>query len=580
MEIQVGFAIPSGEEVKIPISHLVVCGVTALSGKTTTLEALITRSGKKSVVFTTKIGEKQFSGAKEITPFFREKSDYEAVKSLIESYSREKIFLERGTLMQLCQGSKSLQDIKDSVDNTLTNSKLRSIEKEIYVRLQHYLENLIPQIKNSHLSKTLSIIPGVNVMNLEKFSPEVQSLIIQSVLDEVLANHKDTIVVLPEAWKFVPQKYNNPCKRSAESFIRQGATNGNYLWIDSQEMASVDKGILKQVSTWVLGYQSERNEVKHTLDQIPLPAKAKPSPDAIMTLKRGQFFLTSTDGMKLVYVWPSWLTFEQARKVAKGETNIIPKEDVDFLLNRSHPFREPLDGDQNSHSQYSELFTERVTRPEPEIPSPKFVEIEVGSRMGKSYAASNDIQRILQKEEDAGRMTVFSVPKGEVNLPVSNSMRISYLETKVTSLHNELFNKIEELEMKIRSGMSPVYMVSPLEKIQKSFQEEAKNHVLSSVNILDDDQKRILLFIETQGKGCSLTMILDKLLHLSATSGGTRDKYSKKIKEMEGLIRKDKNNVIYPNLKEYIREYCGVHGITEQEMQQVYDHVLAGAIVR
>jgi hypothetical protein len=143
---------------------------------------------------------------------------------------------------------------------------------------------------------------------------------------------KDTIIVIPEAWKFIPQKYNNPCKRAVESFIRQGATNNNFIFVDSQDMAGVDKTPLKQISTWILGYQSEINEVKHTLDEISLPNKSKPKPEDIMTLRIGHFFLSSYDGVKKVYVQPSWLDDEKAKLIAKGELDINTIEKPESLV--------------------------------------------------------------------------------------------------------------------------------------------------------------------------------------------------------------------------------------------------------
>ena len=187
-EIKLGYEIPSGREVTVPLSHIIVCGVTQLSGKTTTLEALLKRSEKKSIVFKTKIGERSFTEGQETAPFFKDRSDYEFVRSLIEAYAKEKLHLEKGTLMELCKGSASLTDIKIKVDNVITNPKTRGLQREIFTRLQHYLDSLIPQVKYANLSSTLNLHNGINIMNLERFSEEVQSLIIQSCLDEVLKN--------------------------------------------------------------------------------------------------------------------------------------------------------------------------------------------------------------------------------------------------------------------------------------------------------------------------------------------------------------------------------------------------------
>src|SRR5439155_528159 len=136
-----------------------------LSGKSTTLEALMQRSGRQAIVFKTKPGEKSFANGTEVFPFFRDRSDYEFVKSLIEAYAKEKLFLEKGTLMQLCKGAISLVDIKARVDEKLSG-KLRGLQEEIYTRLQHYLENLIPQIQRGNFTNVLTIHPGINIMNL------------------------------------------------------------------------------------------------------------------------------------------------------------------------------------------------------------------------------------------------------------------------------------------------------------------------------------------------------------------------------------------------------------------------------
>ena len=321
-KIKLGYKLGSGEEVSINPSHLIVTGITQLSGKTTTLEALITRSNLKAIVFKTKIGEKSFSSGNVVTPFFRDRSDYEFVRSLIEAYAKEKMNIEKGTLMNLCKGSKNLVEIKKRIDDAIAAGKLRGINAEIHTRLQHYLENLIPQIQYANLSSTLNIGEGINIMNLERFEEEAQSLIIQAVADEVLKNRDNTIIVIPEAWKFLPQRYNNPCKRVVESFIRQGATNKNFIWIDSQDMAGVDKIPLKQISTWILGYQSERNEVKHTLDQISLPKASKPKEEDIMNLEVGHFILSSRDEVVKVYVQPSWMKDEDAKLIATGEKDM------------------------------------------------------------------------------------------------------------------------------------------------------------------------------------------------------------------------------------------------------------------
>jgi hypothetical protein len=104
--------------------------------------------------------------------------------------------------------------------------------------------------------------------------------------------------------------------------IRQGAAIGDYLWFDSQDLAGVDKALLKQVDDWILGRQREINEVEHTLAQLPIPKKQRPKPEEIMQLEVGHFFACFGDQMRKVYVQPIWLSEDNAKAIALGERSV------------------------------------------------------------------------------------------------------------------------------------------------------------------------------------------------------------------------------------------------------------------
>jgi len=167
--------------------------------------------------------------------------------------------------------------------------------------------------------------------------------VIASTLEAVYDTMRDTVVVIPEAWKFVPEGRGDPVKRAADRFIRQGAAIGLYLWFDSQDIAGMDKGVLKNVDTWILGRQKEVNEVEHTLAQVPLPRSRKPAPEEIMRLTRGTFYAVYSESVTKVYVWPVWITPELAVEIARGERPVSeamrlrdmtrPKVEVDDVTN-------------------------------------------------------------------------------------------------------------------------------------------------------------------------------------------------------------------------------------------------------
>jgi len=555
--IKIGYEIGTGKEVRINPSHLIVTGITQLSGKTTTLEALIKRSGLKAVIFKTKIGEKSFTEGTQVAPFFRDRSDYEFVKSLIEAYAKEKLFLEKGTLMRLCKGSVSLIDIKKRVDEELASGKLKGLKEEIHTRLQHYLENLIPQIQYANLSKTLDIREGINIMNLERFSEEAQSLIIQAVADEVLKTMKGAILVIPEAWKFIPQKYNNPCKRTVESFIRQGATNNNFIWIDSQDMAGVDKIPLKQISTWILGYQSERNEVKHTLDQIALPKKSKPKEEEIMNLKTGHFIISSYEGVVRVYVQPSWLSDEDAIKIAKGELNVDDVEVPDNLTPYSRPTQSIEQGKVEIRFDDSKIRKDLV-----ELRQDFFNKIQ-------------ELQNFEQKL--AEQVYTLKSQKHDVN----EDELISKILQKIPTFNNTSLDKesiIKEVLLRVpKSVGNVVYEVAPLEKIKKQFLQEAKDRIINEISKLTEREKKILLFIETQNKGVNVTQVLDKALHLSTTGGENRKQITTAFNSFNNMqiARYDKSHGnCYAGLRDRITALLSEHGASEQDIEKVYNHIL------
>jgi len=571
-QILLGYEIKTGKKVDVPLTHLVVTGITQESGKTTTLEALIKRSGIKAVVFKTKIGEKGFSEGTVIPPYFKERFDWEYVLDLLQSLRKEQMKFEKGWIIRLCKKADSLlslsQNIKlilasDEQAKELFGKKLRDIDRNVLSILDAYLDKILPELQVSRFSNILELHDGVNIMDLERYTDEVASLIIKSVLDSVLKEFKNTIVVIPEAWKFIPQDSGNPCKGSVTSFIRQGATNGNYVWIDSQDITNTDKAPLKQISTWVLGYQSEINEIKRTLDQISLPKRKKPKPEDISQLPIGHFYATYKDFTKKVYVQPIWLDKKTAIKIAKGKLDVEKVKRPDKLV----PFK-------------IEAVPEKIEK----LPRPSMIDLEKIKNVEKKVIElrTDTFDKFSQTQQMISNLSseilkMKSMPKQEINTDEIVSLVLQKVPMQQTMPVNveEIVNKVLARVPKL--GMTASYEVAPLEKIRKDFLETTKTKILADIGTLDEEQKKILKFVETQGKGCNQSMILTKCLFLSATSGGTRSRISGKCREMANLeiMRMDKNAVCYPNLKDRIKSLLGTHQASDQEIDQVYNHILA-----
>src|SRR5436190_23885550 len=98
--LHLGFEVGSGNEVEIPLKHMAITGQTQEAGKTTALEALISRSGLRAVTFITKRGESSFVDAHRIDPYFREQADWQFVASILEASRSEQLKFERAWIIR------------------------------------------------------------------------------------------------------------------------------------------------------------------------------------------------------------------------------------------------------------------------------------------------------------------------------------------------------------------------------------------------------------------------------------------------------------------------------------------------
>ncbi|MGH9649855.1 MAG: hypothetical protein ACRD3I_05235 [Terriglobales bacterium] len=319
MTVLLGFEVGTGKPVEIPTRHMAITGQTQEAGKTTALEALIARSELRAITFITTRGEGSFTGAHRIPPYFREQADWQFVASILEASRGEKLKFERAWIIRASKGASTLAGVQRNVKKAMETAK--GMSADVYLTLDAYLEAVVPQIGAVRWAPDIRLSPGVNAMDLTALNVEMQHLVIRSALDWVLNRESNTVVVVPEAWKFIPQGRGTPVKLAAESLIRQGAGLKNYLWLDSQDIAGIEKIILKSVPVWILGVQREANEIKRTLDNIPAGI-SKPSKADIATLELGQFYACWGRHAIKVYVQPAWMDGHTASLVARGERAI------------------------------------------------------------------------------------------------------------------------------------------------------------------------------------------------------------------------------------------------------------------
>ncbi|MEM2367364.1 MAG: hypothetical protein QXQ50_03915 [Candidatus Bathyarchaeia archaeon] len=317
-KVLLGFEVGTGQPVYMPIHHLAVFGITQLSGKTTALEAIITRSGLRAVAFITKRGESGFTKFRLIPPFYRVRVDWQFVEGLVNVALGEKVKYEPGmrwAIIRVSRGAKNLREVKDKAEEMLAEAR-RDFHRQVFEKLVTYLDAVVPELERWQFSSSLELADGVNVMDLSAMQPETQQIIIASTIEYIFQNMDHVVVVIPEAWETLPEHKMTPVKWIVERFIRKGAAVGNYVFLDSQDIGGISKVPLRQCDNWLLGRMREAHEVERILKQL---LGRKVPYEEIQTLPLGHFYAVFRNEVRKVYVLPAGVPEEVGRDVALGK---------------------------------------------------------------------------------------------------------------------------------------------------------------------------------------------------------------------------------------------------------------------
>jgi len=333
-DILLGFEIGTGYPVNIPLHHLAIFGMTQLSGKTTTLEALITRSGLKAIAFITKRGEAGFTKYHMVVPYYKPRADWQFVEGLVNVALGEKVKYEPGmrwAIMKVCEGTRNLREVQRTAEK-MTKEAKKDFLRSVFEKLAAYLKIVVPELEKWMFSDKLELTEGVNVMDLSNMRLETQHLVIASTIEYIFQNLDHVVVIVPEAWETLPQTRMTPVKWVAQQFIRKGAAIGNYMFLDSQDIGGIDKTPLRQCDNWLMGRMKEAHEVERILKQL-LGMKVKA--EEIQTLPLGHFYAVVGNQVKKVYVLPSGVPEEVGVEVATGV--ISPESIRDEYLKKEAP---------------------------------------------------------------------------------------------------------------------------------------------------------------------------------------------------------------------------------------------------
>lgn len=626
--IHLGFELGTGAPVSVPLHHAIVSGVTGLSGKTTAIAAMLSRlpDNYRSLVFSTKRGEILFDGAHQVQPFYRATVDWEYVSGVLEAARKERLKFERSWIIKASRGARSLRDVYQNIVAALESDKpLRGLDESVWTVLRAYFEKVLPELESQPWAASLDLAQGVNVMRLEHLSEEVQGLVIAASLEEAHKSLSNVVLVIPEAWLYVPQQRGSPVKWAAQHIIRQGRARGVYLWLDSQDVTGISKDVLKSVNLWILGRQREINEVKRTLDQLPTTQKPKPSD--VMTLGLGHFFVGAEDWLKLVYIQPQWLDRYWASRVAKGQAkaaDMVPSEVIPDSSALRHG--EIPDSPKNKETvQYSPpaVFDEEedpmvITDLRVQLANAEIQRDEAQRKLEVAeyhYQAGDSSLIALAKERDA-LLGENQVLERKLAIESLSGLRAREAEQATAKALEEALHAISKLEGQLdnfmlvrdalraflsvdnpaptsiagptapvdldiladkvaaRLGTARVLQVTPLESLKHEFRQEAVDRLVQQAQALDERPRQAILWLLSVGRPAKHMEICKRLSFPEA--GASFAKFGTGIK---AAVKAGFLTLEQDGLRATIWEKVGAelepYGASGPNIEATYGHLLA-----
>lgn len=335
--IHLGYAIPEPNKVYVREGHTLVCGITGNSGKTVCIEGLISRwpdntdRKKKVISFITK-QENIFENFRRIRPYINTKPNPDFLAQVVENMLMKKKRPQISTkinltLAELCHGAETLDQVLKNTSKMLKELKKKNavrdkLKEDVCIVLRYCLSNIFPQkgrmnpsaaiyTRSNTINSDFEIAENIEfkedennnvVINLSSFSDEVRTLVIGSVAYEILKDHQDIVLVIPDASAIFDINGYSLGRLQVESLISDGPKNRNHVMIESLDIESVPLQVRLQMATILLGHQTWGDEAKletralrdlarHMWNSRPKVAVEKPflTRVDIQMLKRGQF---------------------------------------------------------------------------------------------------------------------------------------------------------------------------------------------------------------------------------------------------------------------------------------------------
>lgn len=537
MNVHLGYEVGTGSPVKIPLAHTFVTGQTQLSGKTTTLQALVERSGRRALAFVTKRGE-ELPGRR-VPPYLPREGNQPIHWRLVETIlasalGARALKYERVWIINAAKGAKSLADVRRNVDRL--QAKAKGGNADVYMLIGEYLDLVLPEMAALGASDTLDLQPGLNVMDLTGHSEQLQSLVIRACLHRINEWEKEILTVFPEAWQFAPRGRLTPASAEAVAMARKGAVLRNFLLCDSQDIAGVDTAIRQATSVWVLGVQRELNELKRTIDSIPAGI-AKPKAADVATLELGQFYACWGRHAVKTYVQPAWMDADTARRIALGERRpeVAPRPNLQAASNPVKPV------------------------------------LQTCTTAAKTEAVASTEEPMSKAAEEKLDQVLDFLKRGQAAPPASSPATPStpgyvFPASEEEALYQRFLTR---LRRDLPTAGGPVTVIAP-EKLRKDFQRDEVTRIVAAVKELPGLTKQVMKLIEVATGAVSQRQIAERL---GRAAGGWIGGALKELSEL-GLVGVKEKVGAVSTIRAKIAADLAFYQATDADAEAVYQAVL------
>lgn len=329
----------TGDPIDLPLFNTFIGGISG-HGKTVLakayVKALAEENPELSILIVDSTEDQEYRElGQEIPLCFVDTIEPFVLNDLLASVSG--IYMDRyiGEIIDEMALSKTMRDGLMSMEHKLALAKkagsnrrdenwLHPRERKNILVVATALRKLLELADRMKVIDRLELKRGINRMDLslKGVDPNLklgfQQLIVRSVALKIVNECRNTILLLDEAQRYIPQKWGSVAKQAVADLLGEGRKLGDFVVLASQTMVRIDKEPLYNVRYWVMGLQAHPNEVKRTVEILSdVLEGTELKPKDVKGLPDGWFWVLTKKSVQKAYARPLGMSEEVAQKVAR-----------------------------------------------------------------------------------------------------------------------------------------------------------------------------------------------------------------------------------------------------------------------